>query len=217
MKSSSYLHAASFSEAEIRPLQVGRRLWVGPVGEAVPADLSLLPVWLGAGPAFGTGAHPSTQLCLRALERHLKPGARVLDLGTGSGILAIAAARLGAQSVHGVDIDPGALRVARANVIINEVGDRVQLEQGTLADVLGAREGDNGFTWVMANILAHVLVDFFEQGLPRALAPGGWLVLSGFLRSQTPQLRACLAAAELELLAQEAQDDWICLIARHPD
>lgn len=216
MKQGHYLHAASFAEAEIRPLRVGRRLWIGPAGVAAPAEGDLLPIWLGAGPAFGTGAHPTTQLCLRALERHLRPGARVLDLGTGTGILAIAAARLGALSVLGVDIDPEALAVAHENVLRNGMGKEVRLERGTLTDVVTTHGEDARFTWVTANILAHVLVEFFDQGLLRIVAPGGWLVLSGLLRSQTPQLRARLATTELELLAQEQQDEWVCMIARQP-
>lgn len=216
MKPSRYLHAASFSEAKVRPMRIGRWFWIGPAGVAAPAEPGLLSVWLEPGPAFGTGAHPTTQLCLRALERHLRPGAQVLDLGTGSGVLAIAAARLGAGSVLGVDIDPDALAVARANVLHNSVDKQVRLRQGTLMDVLATQRGEAGFTWVMSNILAHVLVGFFEQGLSRTLSPGGWLVLSGLLRSQTPQLRACLAGTALELLAEEQQDEWICLIARRP-
>ena len=74
----------------------------------------------------------------------------------------------------------------------------------------------NEFSWVMTNILADVIVEFFDQGLPRVIAPGGWLILSGFLRSQTPAIRACLQSAELELLAQEQQGEWVCLIARRP-
>jgi ribosomal protein L11 methyltransferase len=181
---------------------------------AAPEDGDLLPVWLGAGPAFGTGAHPTTDLCLRVLERHLKPGGRVLDLGTGTGILAIAAARLGATGVVGLDIDPDAAAVARANVLENGVADRVQVERGTLQDVL-MRE-DHEFTWVITNILAQVIVEFFEQGLPQVIAPGGWLILSGFLRGQTPLVRAGLFVAELELLAQEQHDEWVCLVARRP-
>ena len=212
MKKAQFLHAASFAEAEVRSLRVGRRLWIGPTGEAAPREAEVLPIWLSDGPAFGTGAHPTTQLCLRVLERHLKPGSLVLDLGTGTGILAIAAARLGAAAAFALDIDPDAVAVAQVNVLRNGVQDRVQVDLGTLQHVL-AQPG-NEFSWVMTNILAHVIVEFFDQGLPRVMAPGGWLVLSGFLRSQTPAIRACLDVAELELLAQEQQDEWVCLIAR---
>jgi ribosomal protein L11 methyltransferase len=213
-KKASYSHAASFSEAAIRPLRLGRRLWIGPAGMPPPEGGDVLPIWLGAGPAFGSGAHPTTQLCLRVLEQHLKPGGRVLDLGTGSAILAVAAARLGVEAVLALDIDPDAVAVARANVLQNDVADRVQIERGTLQGVL-LRE-DHEFPWVMTNILAHIIIEFFEQGLRRVIAPGGWLVLSGFLRRQTPLMRAWLLRAELELLAQEQQGEWVCLVARRP-
>jgi ribosomal protein L11 methyltransferase len=215
MTNADYRSLASFSEAEIRPLTIGRRLWIGPTGTPAPEEGERLPVWLAAGPAFGSGAHPTTQLCLRVLDRRLPAGARVLDVGTGTGILAIAAARLGAREVVGTDIDPAAVEVARANVLHNGVSDRAQIEMATLADLTARKE--KPFGWVIANILAHVLVELLGQGLAGLLEPGGWIVLSGFLRRQTPELRGALFAAHLELLAQEQQDEWTCIIARRPD
>ena len=211
MKKRYFIYAASFAEAEVRPLRAGRRLWIGPPGAQPPEEADMLPIWLGAGPAFGSGAHPTTRLCLKVLDRHLKPDARVLDLGTGTGILAIAAAKLGAQSVLGLDIDPEAVAVARANVIGNDVDDRVRVEVGTLSDALAS--GEPPFSLVVTNILAHVIGEFFEHGLPSVIQPGGWLVLSGFLRSQTPAVRAALVSAELEMLAQEQDGEWVCIIA----
>jgi ribosomal protein L11 methyltransferase len=203
-----------FAEAGIRPLRIGRRLWVGPCGTEPPAEPGLVPIWLEPGPAFGTGSHPTTQLCLRALEQHLKPGAGLLDLGAGSGILSIAAARLGAGAVLALDTDPEAVRVARGNILHNQVGDRVQVEQGSLAGALARRWGQGRASWVVTNILAHVIVEFFGQGMAGVLSAEGWLILSGILRSQTPAIHACLAASGLELLAQEQQEEWVCIIAR---
>ena len=200
----------SFAEADIRPLRVGRHLWVGPQGSEPPDEPSLVPIWLAPGPAFGTGAHPTTQLCLRALERHLKPGVALLDLGAGSGILSIAGAKLGTGAVLALDTDPDAVRVARGNIVHNEVDDRVRVEQGTLSDALACQWGQGRASWVVTNILANVIEEFFGQGLARALSPGGWLILSGILRSQTPAIFACLAGSGLELLAQEQQGEWVC-------
>ncbi len=213
MKKAQLLAATSFAEADIRPRRVGRRLWIGPVGEPLPAP-DLLSIWLAPGPAFGSGSHPSTQLCLVALERHLPTGSRVLDVGTGTGILAIAAARLGAAEVVGVDIAAAAVEAARANVRHNAVEDRVQVTTGTLADLL--ERNDAPFTLAVVNILAHVIVGFLEQGLARLLAPDGLVILSGFLRTQAHLVRAALAASGLDLLAQEQLGEWCCTIGRKP-
>ncbi len=206
----------SFAEAAIRPLRIGRHLWVGPGGREPPDEPGLVPIWLEAGPAFGTGAHPTTQLCLRALERHLKPGIALLDLGAGSGILSIAAAKLGAGRVLALDTDPEAVRVARGNVHHNQVDDQVSVDLGTMSDALARGWGRGQASRVVTNILANVIVQFFEQGLASVLSPGGWLILSGILRGQTPAIHACLVASGLELLAQEQQEEWVCVIARRP-
>lgn len=208
---------ASFAEADIRPLRVGRRLWVGPRGAEPPAEPGLIPIWLTEGPAFGTGAHPTTQMCLAALERHLQPGVALVDLGAGSGILSIAGAKLGAGSVLALDTDPEAVRVARDNLACNGVDDRVQIETGTLSDALARPKDPGRASWVVANILTHVLVGFFEEGLPDLLSADGWLILSGILRSQAHRIHACLVQAGLELLAREQQGEWACIIARRAD
>jgi ribosomal protein L11 methyltransferase len=208
------LSSTSFAEAEIRPLRVGRKVWIGPIGTRPAEENGLIPVWLHAGPAFGTGAHPSTQLCLRILERHLPAGTALLDLGAGSAILAIAAAKLGADPVLALDIDEDAVHVARANVAANGVADRVHAEVGSL-DTAFARDWAKGArVWVVTNILAHVIVEFFEQGLARSVGPGGWLILSGILRSQSLPILAWIHLAGLELLAQEQQGEWVCMVAR---
>ncbi len=213
MKKAHLLAAAGFAEADIRPLRVGRRLWIGPVGEPLPSP-DLLPIRLAPGRAFGSGSHPSTELSLAALERHLPPGGRVLDLGTGTGILAVAAARLGAAEVVGVDVDPAAIAAARVNVRHNEMEQQVRVTSGTLADLLEA--GAPQFSCVVINILAQVIVGFLDQGLARLLAPDGLVILSGFLRTQAHLIRAALAASALDLLAQEQLDEWCCIIARKP-
>ena len=99
--------------------------------------------------------------------------------------------------------------------VVGEVLDgKVTVERGTLSDALARQWGQGRASWVVTNILAHVIVEFFEQGLARALSLGGWLILSGILRSQTPAIYACLAGSGLELLAQERQEEWVCVIAR---
>jgi ribosomal protein L11 methyltransferase len=197
-----------------KSIRIGRRLVVMPIGADPFLEPGLVPIRIDAGAAFGSGTHPTTQLCLKSIERHLVPGSALLDLGTGTGILSIAAARLGASSILALDIDPEAVRVARANVTLNQVADKIRVEQGSLAHV---RSGEFGFMqapFVVANILMGVINDFFEEGLSRVLAPGGWLVLSGILLNQTPEIRARLQWHGLKQLAQEQIDDWVCIIAR---
>jgi ribosomal protein L11 methyltransferase len=189
---------------------------VGPARLDAAMAPGLIPIRIDAGRAFGAGDHPTTQLCLRALERHLRPGDAVLDLGTGTGVLAIAAAKLGAGSVLAVDTDPEAVRVARENSAANGVAGLVRVEQGSLAEARSGRWGQSKAQVVVANILAGVIVSFFDHGLSHTVAPGGMLVVSGFLQTQTPEVRARLAWCGLQPLAQEKMGDWVCLIARSP-
>lgn len=179
-----------------------------------PAELrpGELLIELDPGMAFGTGAHPTTRLCLRALAEWLRPGERVLDLGTGSGILAIAAARRGAARVWALDIDPVAVRVARENVRRNGLSDRVEVGQGSLEEALARGECFDG---ILANILAPVIRRFCEQGLSALLRPGGWAVVSGFLEGeQEASVREALEAAGLRVCGRWAEADWVALGAR---
>ncbi len=138
----------------------------------------------------------------------------MIDLGAGTGILSIAAAKLGAGPILAVDIDAEAVTVARANAALNQVGAHLRVEQGSLADVRTGRFGLTQAPLVVANILAHVLVDFFAQGLAETVTPGGLLLLSGILRTQGPDLRARLGWHGLTLVAEERQGEWLCVIAR---
>jgi ribosomal protein L11 methyltransferase len=160
-------------------MRIGRRLLVAPFWPDPPLEPGLIAIRLDPGRAFGNGAHPTTQLCLAALERHLRPHAAVIDLGTGTGILAIAAAKLGARSILAVDTDPEAVRVARANVVANHVVDQVRVEAGSLAELRSGQWGTVEAPVVVANILAGIIVDLFAQGLAQIVSPGGLLILSG--------------------------------------
>jgi ribosomal protein L11 methyltransferase len=203
-------------EVNFHPIRIGRRLMVVPAWLDPPLEPEVIPIRLDPGLAFGTGTHPTTQLCLVALERHLTPGTSVLDLGTGTGILSIAAAKVGAGPILALDTDPEAVRVARENIAANRVADKIRVEQGSLAEVLAAQLGMAQTPLVVANILANVIINFFEQGLTQAVTPGGLLILSGILHTQTPEIRARLQWYGLEQLAQEHMEDWVCIIARRP-
>ncbi len=171
-----------------------------------------LLIELDPGMAFGTGTHPTTRLCLLALAEWLQPGERVLDLGTGSGILAIAAARRGAARVRALDIDPVAVQVAWENVQRNGVADRVTVARGSLEEALAEGEPFDG---ILANILATVIRRFCEQGWSALLRPGGWVIVSGFLEGeQEAAVREALEAAGLRVRGRWVEGDWVALGAR---
>jgi ribosomal protein L11 methyltransferase len=200
----------------INPIRIGRNFMVIPANQSPPIEPGIIPVWIDPGKVFGSGTHPTTQLCIKALERHLSPGESVLDLGTGSGILSIGAAKLGAGPILGVDIDPKAVQVARANIAANQLDKNVRVEQGSLPEVLAHNFGPVQSSFVVANISVKVILNFFDSGLTKLLVPGGLIILSGFLRTQTPAIRVRLIWNGLELLAKEKLDDWVCIIARNP-
>lgn len=194
------------------PIWVGKRMLVSKSG--LNPDPDRIGLQIEPGAAFGSGSHPTTQLCLAALERHLTPGEPLLDLGTGSGILAIAAATLGACPVLGLDIEPASVEIARANVTANHVGEQVRIEEGSIAEAVDGQFGLSQAPVVVVNILANVILTFFDQGLTALVSPGGLLILSGILRAQTPEINVRLRWHALDELAREQSGDWVCVIAR---
>jgi ribosomal protein L11 methyltransferase len=208
-------------KANFKPIRVGQRLVIVPAWLNPPLAPEDIPIRLDPGMAFGTGTHPTTQLCLAAIERHLRPATAtpegccaMIDLGTGSGILAIAAAKLGSGPILAVDIDEEAVRVARENIAANGVADRVRVEPGSLAEVRAGQFGMESAPFVIANILARVIVQLLDQGLAQAVSPGGLLTVSGILDSQAYEVNAALKAQGLTLLAQEHIEDWVAIVAR---
>ena len=190
------------SQAQFPATRISDRFWIVPTWHPVPAGADIV-VRLDPGVAFGTGTHPTTQLCLAWLEAHLREGARVLDYGCGSGILAIAAARLGAGDVTGVDIDDQALAAARTNSAANAVVARY-----TAPDALGPGR----FDIVVANILS-IPLKLLAPALLARVAPGGALVLSGILQRQADEVLAAYAAADrtVDLRRWRGSEGWVCL------
>jgi ribosomal protein L11 methyltransferase len=186
--------------------RVGGRIVVAPSWEpcaAVPGDLVIR---LDPGMAFGTGTHATTVMCLRALEERMRAGAAVGDLGTGSGILAIAAALLGAGRVWAVDIDPVAVRTASENVARNGVADRVQVVEGGPGKIPGPCD------ILLANLTAdlHLALGAAEAAL---LAPGGALVASGIVASEGERVAEAFRALGLRPGAPDMLDGWVCIAA----
>ena len=196
------------TQSQFPPTRISDRLWIVPTWHE-PPDPQAVVVRLDPGVAFGTGTHPTTRLCLRWLDATLRPGASVLDYGCGSGILAIAAAKLGASHVVGSDIDPQALQAARANSEANAVRADYT-EPGSL------RAG----TWdvVLANILSNPLM-LLAPALLARVAPGGALVLSGVLERQADQVIEAYRAvdASVPLSVWAADEGWVCLAGHRPN
>jgi ribosomal protein L11 methyltransferase len=193
------------------PVQhVGPRIVLKPTWrEYVPQPHELM-IELDPGMAFGTGQHPSTRFCLLAVERLMQPGWRVLDVGTGSGILAILAAKLGAGEVVACDVDPVAVRVSRENVALNGLSDRVSLLIGSV----DTRDFGSG-VWdlILMNILAPVIVELLPFARP-LLRPGGRIVLSGLIATQADEVRAKMAEVGLAVVEQAQDGDWLMLIGQ---
>ena len=188
-------------------LRVGRRLVVCPSWTEYAAKDDEVVVRLDPGMAFGTGHHPTTRLCLAELERRMRPGASVLDVGTGSGILAIAAAGLGASTVVGLDRDATACTVARRNIRANGLARRVRVVRGSVP-----RAGVSGFDVVLANISAKVLTELATP-LAQTLAPGGVLIASGVLEEQSAAVAEAFRGAGLRVEDVRAMEDWAVIVA----
>jgi ribosomal protein L11 methyltransferase len=193
---------------QLKVLRIGERLVIRPSWLEYKAQSQDVVIELDPGMAFGTGLHPTTQLCLCALERLVRPGMDVLDLGTGSGILAIGAAKLGAGHVAAFDSDGQAVKVARDNVAQNGVADVVTVRKGSLSDAVGR------YDLVVVNILARVVMEMAEVGLSETLGPGGIVVAAGITDDQAPDVVAALERNGLELTDQRQRGDWVSLQAR---
>ena len=178
------------------------------VGGGVDRDgVSLLP-----GRAFGSGSHPTTTLCLRALESKLKPGDSVLDLGTGSGVVAIAAAMLGASHVVACDVDPAAVAVAARHIALNHVGDRVEVIRNR-PEALPELDTGTRFDLIVSNILYTIHQQNLKLGLVDLLRPSGTLILSGLDESQANTLGRNLARRGLSVEGVHRFGIWAALIA----
>ena len=189
-----------------QPLEIGEQLQIVP-SWMEPEDDVRIPIILEPGMAFGTGAHTTTRQCLEALELLVEDGISVADLGCGSGILAIAAARLGADEVVALDIDEQAVALAQENVLRNGVGDRVKVLEGSLAELRRVAEGHD-FELIVANIRASVLEDFIQDGIARELTAGGRIVMSGILDEQLDSILEKANSGSLQIEQVMEAGDW---------
>lgn len=198
------------------PIPVGEGLMIVPAWLEPELD-GRIPIRINPGMAFGTGTHPTTQLCMLLTEKFVRgvcQDPRVLDVGCGSGILAVTALKLGAVQALGVDIDPLAMDASHQNAQLNGVADGLELGIGSVGEIRRGMFGLQQGELVFANILAPVLVRLLDQGLGDLVAPGGWLVLSGILVEQSLEVENALGRHGLTLRERSQSGDWVALAAQ---
>ena len=194
--------------AHFKPRRVGERFVVRPSWEEFASRPEDLVITLDPGEAFGTGDHPTTRMCLAALERHVTPESTVLDLGCGSGILAIGAALLGAREVTGTDIEPVAVEVARENAARNATTAIVW----RVGDVLDEEPGKR-WSLVISNIISATLIALSPLAA-QLVAPGGTWIVSGVLGSNWPEVRRAAEREGFGYVSHETEGDWTCGVFR---
>ena len=188
------------------PMDVGQRLAIVPSWQDYDTDR--VKLILDPGLAFGTGGHETTNLCLEVLDERVKGGERVLDIGTGSGILAIGAAMLGAKDVLAIDIDPVAVRVAKENIEHNHLSDRVRAVEGNLL-----ASSDGVCDLCVANIIADVIC-MFAQPLVDHIVPGGLFICSGIIKEREQDVVNALTAADYTILETKRKGEWVAMLSR---
>lgn len=199
-----------------KPILVGERLIILPAWMDSP-DPKRIPIKIDPGMAFGTGTHPTTQLCLKLMEKAILGSRlsnnelRVIDIGCGSGILSIAALKLGAHAVLGVDIDAGSIVNARENAGTNQVGNELLLEVGSVQEILGGKFAFRKAPLVLANILAPVIIRLFDAGLANLIEENGAIILSGILQEQAQNVIEAAQAKGLRMNEQKQMGDWVAM------
>lgn len=188
-----------------KPTKIGKNIIVKPIWEEYKANGEMI-IELDPGMAFGTGTHETTRMCVEALEENVKGDTTVFDIGTGSGILAIAAAKLGAKKVIGVDLDPVAVDSAKENVSFNDLNN-IEILYGNLMDVVTGKAD-----LVVANIIAEIIVVLAED-VKNFLVPGGLFITSGIIRERRELVETKLQEKGFKIKEVKEQGEWLCIIA----
>ncbi|MCX8061783.1 MAG: 50S ribosomal protein L11 methyltransferase, partial [Anaerolineales bacterium] len=203
------------------PILIGERLVVVPAWLENPAP-ERVTVTLDPGMAFGTGTHPTTQLCLGWLETLLSSPSEglsacriLIDVGCGSGILSIAAVKLGVEHALAVDVDSIAVRSSRENAQANGVADRIEIGLGSVEEIRRGQFSLEKADIVVANILAPVILELFENGLAELVKQNGALILSGILSDQQAEIEAAMRQHGFKQIFSRQQGDWVALLGKH--
>ncbi|MGL4800537.1 MAG: 50S ribosomal protein L11 methyltransferase [Cellulosilyticaceae bacterium] len=191
-----------------KPVKLGEHLVIKPTWEAYEAQADDLIIEMDPGMAFGTGTHETTAMCAMLLEQYITEGSQVLDIGTGSGILGIIAAKMGAKQVLGVDIDPVAVRVAKENVDFNHVEQQMTVKAGNLLDVVD-QKGDI----VVSNIIADVIIILADQ-VDKVIAPEGVWIASGVINSRKDDVCDAIRKNGWEIVEIHEQKEWVAIVSK---
>jgi len=195
-----------------KPIPLGERFLILPAWEELPEDGSRIVIRINPAMAFGTGTHPTTQLCLGLLEQHYQPGQSVIDVGCGSGILSIAANKLGAPKVLAVDVDSQSVISTKENAALNIVPqEALEIGHGSIGEILSGKFEIQSAPIVLVNILASIILRLFDQGLARAVTDRGVLLLSGILEHQEDEIGQKAQENGFMVIDKLTQKDWISL------
>jgi ribosomal protein L11 methyltransferase len=195
-----------------QPIRIGENLLIMPAWMEPAKDETRLVVRINPAMAFGTGTHPTTQLCLRLMEAHFTPGSDVIDVGCGSGILSIAALLMGASHVLAVDIDQDALTSTQENTALNFIEQQqMEVGSGSVEEILTGRFTIKQAPLVLVNILAATIVRLFELGLAELVSPNGTILLSGILENQEVEVLQSAKTAGLKTINRLTDGDWVGL------
>jgi len=204
-----------------QPIQIGQNLVIVPAWMESPTP-DRIAVRIDPGMAFGTGTHPTTQLCLKILESEIQEALTmptppqaisIIDIGCGSGILSIAALKMGAANAIGVDTDVEAIKAAHDNAKLNGIKHGLRLGVGSLADIQSGTFGDTQAALVLANILAPVIVRLLQDGLANLVSCGGKLILSGILETQVQEVESAVHESGMQMVGRYQSADWAALVA----
>jgi ribosomal protein L11 methyltransferase len=193
------------------PVRVGKHILIKPAWVDITPERDDIVIELDPGMAFGTGTHPTTQLCLMACEWFVRPATTMVDIGTGSGILSIAAAKMGCYRVLALDTDEMAVKAARENIARNGVADRVTALHGSVESLQGT---GRHFNLGMANLTAKIINEIAPHGLQHAVWPGSKFVFSGIIEDQVTEVVETLKSIDLDLLGKRQIGDWVMLITQ---
>ena len=193
------------------PILVGKRMLILPAW-IENYDKERIPIKINPGMAFGTGTHPTTRLCIEALEEYVSQGQCIIDVGCGSGILSIAAVLLGADNVLAVDIENESIILTKQNAALNGVKEKIIIGLGSVKQIITGQYGINHAPIVVVNILAPIILRLFDDGLADLVDDGGLLILSGILSSQKEEILARTRKESLACIKSMVMGDWVAMV-----